>query len=193
MQNSIGQQIKKLRLRKKMTLKELSEQVGLSTSFLSQFERGNCTIAIDSLVTVARALDADVYSVLSNAVPQASTTEQYVLRSYERGNSQIQNQHEIQTSLSACGKGKELLAREITLLPSQQVEAAKAAPHTGEEFIYVLAGILTLILDGQAFQLYPGDTAHFSSDITHTWYNETNKITKMLIVNYPNPEIYIQE
>lgn len=191
MENTIGQQVKKLRLGKKMTLKELSEQVGLSTSFLSQFERGNCTIAIDSLIRIAHAMDVDVYAILSNAVPCTPMADRYVLRSYERVNTQIQNQHELQTNLSAFGKGKELLAREITLLPCEQNEPVQAAPHVGEEFIYVLEGILTLVLEGRTSQLYPGDTAHFPSTITHTWYNETNKITKMLIVNYPNPEVYV--
>lgn len=192
MQDSIGQQVKKLRLSKKMTLKALSEQVGLSTSFLSQFERGNCTIAIDSLINIAHAMDVDVYSILSNAVPPDPTADRFVLRSYERKNTQIQNLHEIQTNLSADSKGKELYAREITLLPGEQSEPVKAAPHIGEEFIYVLEGVLTLLLEDRVAHLYPGDTAHFSSNILHTWYNETNKIAKMLIVNYPNPEALAQ-
>lgn len=191
MQDSIGQQVKRLRLDKKMTLKELSEKVGLSTSFLSQFERGNCTIAIDSLISIAHAMDVDVYSILSNAVHRAPMADQFILRSYERTNTQVQNQHEIQTNLSAYGKDKELLAREITLLPNEQKEPVKASPHAGEEFIYVFEGILTLVLDGRVSQLYPGDTAHFPSNILHTWYNETSKVTKMIIVNYPNPEIFM--
>lgn len=42
----IGSKIKKYRKEKKYTLKNLSEQTGLSIGFLSQLERGITTIAI---------------------------------------------------------------------------------------------------------------------------------------------------
>lgn len=189
MSDSIGQQVKRLRSSKKMTLKELSDKVGLSTSFLSQFERGNCTIAIDSLVDIAHALDADLYDILSNVIPRKTKGSRYILRSYERGNTHIQNPREYQTNLSADNTGLDLLAREVTLLPGEPGKIAAAAPHTGEEFIMVLEGILTIAFDGKPYQLYPGDTAHFPSTIRHSWYNETPRLTKMLIVNYPNPEL----
>ena len=48
----IGSKIKKYRKEKKYTLKNLSEQTGLSIGFLSQLERGITTIAIDSLANV---------------------------------------------------------------------------------------------------------------------------------------------
>ncbi|SHK10490.1 helix-turn-helix domain-containing protein [Paramaledivibacter caminithermalis] len=62
----IGKAIKKLRISKKLTLKDLSDRTGLSTGFLSQLERGLTTIAIDSLENVANALDVDLsYFILS--------------------------------------------------------------------------------------------------------------------------------
>lgn len=188
MPDSIGQRVKRLRVNKKMTLKELSELVGLSTSFLSQFERGNCTIAIDSLVDIAHALDADLYDILASVIPRPSDGSRYILRSYERGNTHIQNPLEYQTILSADNRELDLLAREVTLLPQEPDKPAASAPHTGEEFIMVLEGVLTLTFEGKPYQLYPGDTAHFPSTIRHSWYNETSRLTRMLIVNYPNPE-----
>ncbi|MGO1712760.1 MAG: helix-turn-helix domain-containing protein, partial [Senegalia sp. (in: firmicutes)] len=53
----IGSEIKELRKQNNMTLKDLSEKTGLSIGFLSQFERGLSTIAIDSLELIARSLD----------------------------------------------------------------------------------------------------------------------------------------
>ncbi|MDO4711938.1 MAG: helix-turn-helix transcriptional regulator, partial [Peptostreptococcaceae bacterium] len=50
MNNSdIGSRVQNRRKEQKITLKELSERTGLSTGFLSQFERGMTSIAIDSL------------------------------------------------------------------------------------------------------------------------------------------------
>ncbi len=46
---TIGSKLKALRTSKKYTLKQLSEESGLSIGFLSQIERGMSSIAIDSL------------------------------------------------------------------------------------------------------------------------------------------------
>ena len=59
----IGSKIKKYRKEKKYTLKNLSEQTGLSIGFLSQLERGITTIAIDSLANVADVLGVEMISL----------------------------------------------------------------------------------------------------------------------------------
>lgn len=53
---AIGAKVKILRIGKEMTIKQLSEACGLSVGFLSQFERGISSIAIDSLETIANVL-----------------------------------------------------------------------------------------------------------------------------------------
>lgn len=54
---AIGAKVKSLRIGKEMTIKQLSEACGLSVGFLSQFERGISSIAIDSLETIANVLE----------------------------------------------------------------------------------------------------------------------------------------
>ncbi|SDE00466.1 Helix-turn-helix domain-containing protein [Bhargavaea beijingensis] len=49
MDNQIGEEFKRLRKERKMTLRELSDRSGLSVSFLSQVERGISTITFTSL------------------------------------------------------------------------------------------------------------------------------------------------
>ena len=53
---AIGAKVKALRTEKKMTLKQLSEGSGLSVGFLSQFERGLSSIALDSLEKLSEIL-----------------------------------------------------------------------------------------------------------------------------------------
>ena len=54
---SIGSQIKELRRRRGLTLREVAQKTGLSTGFLSQLERDLTDIAVDSLRKIAVALD----------------------------------------------------------------------------------------------------------------------------------------
>lgn len=53
----MGQRINDLRLRQKVTLKELSKKTGLTTSFLSQVERALASPSVSSLEKIANALN----------------------------------------------------------------------------------------------------------------------------------------
>lgn len=77
----------------------------------------------------------------------------------------------------------------IFLLPLDQCNESLPEMHThnGDEFIFVLEGSLTLYIDGGKFVLSPEDSIQIHSQHPHNWIKNTNKITKFLPVNYPNP------
>lgn len=182
MNYDIGKKIKELRTEKNLTLRELGEKTGLSIGFLSQLERGLTTVAVDSLESIARVLDVDLSFFFS--VPRKRNNS--ILRSYER---EVFNKKEIgfiDYLLSSNLTDKSLLPRLIEVLPSHSDEEVEIYHHQGEEFIYILEGILTLYIDDQRYDLYPGDTAHISSSIGHNWVNYSNKIVKIIAVNTPN-------
>ena len=177
----IGSKVKKLRNSKKMTLKELSEKTKLSIGFLSQMERGITAVATDSLSEIAEALGVDLSYFFTN--PRRS--KKYVMRSYEKEVFQLQDAGFIMYQLTNEIGDKDMLPRLIELLPNNSDEPIDTYPHEGEEFIYILEGILTLLIDGEHYDLFPGDSAHYKSDIPHNWKNNTNKMVKFLEVNVP--------
>lgn len=179
--NNIGKKIKDLRTGNNMTLKELSEKTDLSIGFLSQLERGLTTIAIDSLEKIAQELGVDLTYFLAPPREQKKT----VLRSYEQEVYQVVNNHIIYNLINDVNE-RELLPRLIHILPMEKIESIKTYKHKGEEFVYVLEGILTLIVDDEEYSLYPGDSAHYSSMHVHNWANYTNKVVKFIAVNIPN-------
>ena len=180
--HNIGEIIKSLRLSKKMTLKELSERTELSIGFLSQVERGLTALAITSLEKIADALNVD----LSYFFPIKKTGHDSVMRSYEREVFQIQNNRFITYHLTHDVENKYMLPRLMEILPSKENDEIIQYQHEGEEFVYVLEGVFTLILNNEKQDLYPGDSVHFDSRIIHNWANYTNKTVKVLSVNYPN-------
>jgi mannose-6-phosphate isomerase-like protein (cupin superfamily) len=48
---------------------------------------------------------------------------------------------------------------------------ADAAQHEGEEFVYVLAGRIELVVDGESVVLGPGDSAYYRADVPHSFRN----------------------
>jgi quercetin dioxygenase-like cupin family protein len=74
-------------------------------------------------------------------------------------------------------------------MPQEEMEEEQIEmyAHEGEEFSYVLEGIITVYLDGARHTLYPGDSIQIRSNLPHNWVNLTNKTAKLLSVNIPNP------
>lgn len=56
----IGKYIHDLRIKNKMTLKQLSEKVNLSPGFLSQLERGYTTFSLNTLSALADVFSTDL-------------------------------------------------------------------------------------------------------------------------------------
>ena len=79
------------------------------------------------------------------------------------------------------------MPRLIELLPINCEEDISPYAHEGEEFVYVLEGTLTLFLNNEQFELFPGDSAHYSSNIVHNWANYTNKLVRLIVASAPNP------
>ena len=181
----IGQKAKNLRQTHKITLKELSQKTNLSVGYLSQFERGINTIAIDSLGKIA-----NVYGVeLSYFFPNSEFTEKesIVMKSYEQNILDVIGNDYIVKILSNGTMDHKLYPRVIEILPQFNPEEIQTYGHEGEEFIYILEGILTLTSKDDKYILYPGDSAYYFSTDKHNWSNETNKIVKILCVSTPNP------
>ncbi|WP_072897839.1 cupin domain-containing protein [Clostridium fallax] len=178
----IGKKIKKLRTNKNITLKELSEKTELSIGFLSQLERGLTTVAIDSLGKIGKELGVD----LSYFFKAPQKRKEIVLRSYEKEVFQVENNRFIKYNLSNDLEDKAFLPQLFEILPSDVNENLLCYEHKGEEFVYVLEGVLTLIIDDEKKALYPGDSAHYDSGIKHNWANYTSKPVKLLTIHTPN-------
>ena len=180
----IGKTINKIRKERKMTLKELSEKTNLSTGYLSQFERGLTSIAIESLQTISKALDVDMDAFFSKPKSKIKD-ESPIIRSYDREIGKISTKI-IQYYLVKDVENAAFLPRIYEVMPKDQDAHAKTYVHEGVEFIYILEGILTLSYKNQIYEMYPEDSAYISSEIAHNWENNTNKKVKMLVINYPN-------
>ncbi|MDT2702494.1 helix-turn-helix domain-containing protein [Enterococcus dongliensis] len=177
---NIGEKVKNLRNEQGMTLKQLSEETGLSTGFLSQFERGITTIAVEHLATIA-----DLFKVKINYFFEDESVNEPIVRGYDQPVIHKLN-NIIYKQLSRSPKDKMIAPKLIEIMPHENRELPTTYPHQGEEFIYILEGILTLVIEETTYQLYPGDSAHYFSTINHNWDNQTNNVVKFIVVHHPN-------
>lgn len=182
--DNIGEKIKELRIKKGMTLRNLGEAVDLSAGFLSQLERGLTTISVDVLQRISVELGVE-FTYFFHEV-KIKDKKNVVMRGYEKEVYELVNSQFVYYHLSNNLTNKHMLPRMIDIFPNEKQERLKGYSHEGEEFIYVLEGILTLVLSDREEILYPGDSAHYSSESLHNWGNNTSKKTRIIAIGTPN-------
>ncbi|PEC19323.1 helix-turn-helix domain-containing protein [Bacillus cereus] len=127
---NIGMKIKKLRTEKGMTLKELSEKSELSVGFLSQFERGLTTIAVDSLEKLADIIEVHLTHFFDHPLKR----KDMVLRSYEQEIVDSVEGGFIKYSLSTNLENKQLVPRFIEILSQKKDEEILSYKRESKEF-----------------------------------------------------------
>jgi transcriptional regulator with XRE-family HTH domain len=166
--------IRSYRLRRNLTLAQLSELSGISIGHLSRLENGGRTPTVRLLLQLARALGVSLGALVGES-PEENTV--YVSRSG--------NRHTIaagDTSLQSLSDPalRWLQAVEMSLLPGRLGEPAA---HAGEEWVYVLSGEIEVEVNGSASALAAGDAVHFRADIPHALRNPHEQGATVLVVN----------
>ena len=166
--------IRSYRLRRNLTLAQLSELSGISIGHLSRLENGGRTPTVRLLLQLARALGVSLGELVGES-PEQNTV--YVSRGEDRrtiaaGDTSLQ-------SLSDPAM-RWLQAVELSLLPGRLGEPAA---HAGEEWVYVLSGAIEVDVNGSTSLLAAGDAIHFRADIPHALCNPHTDGATVLVVN----------
>jgi transcriptional regulator with XRE-family HTH domain len=172
----IGKKVQQLREANGWSLQELARRTGLSASFLSQLERGRCSVSITTLDRVATELGVTIgffFPQVKNGRNRTTAAERVVIQasgsllSYEK--------------LSGDFPGRIMEAFLITMQPGEMQDTPYR--HEGEEFGFILEGTLTMAIDNETVELHPGDSVHFQSTQPHTWENRGDRPVRAVWVN----------
>lgn len=173
---ALGEKLRELRLKQRLTLTDVKEQTGLSIGFLSSLERSQTNASIATLQKLAQLYDTTFLSFFDD-----SESPSKVVRATERKVLEAQP-----------GTHIELLALGQTMMETQLWRVAPGASsggayhHEGEEFIYVLKGAFEIWLDeAEHYLLARGDSLYFPSTQAHRWINPGKTETTLLWVNTP--------
>jgi len=162
----LGTRVRELRKARKWTLEQAAQQAGLARSTLSKIENGQMSPTYDALKKLAVGLDI--------SVPQLFTPP-------------IKGQINGRMAVTISGQGAahatttyehELLAESLTkkqMLPYRaRVRARKIEEfdgwvrHDGEEFLYVLTGVVRLYTEFyEPIDMRRGDSAYYDASMGH--------------------------
>lgn len=160
--DGLGRRIRQLREQQGLSLRDLAERTGYSASFLSQVERGTSSASISSLATIAETLGTPLADLF--AAPERSTL---VVRRDERMPFRIDHT-DVTYERLAASMSQRMLEPVIVTLPPRFESQEGLYHHRGEEFGLVLSGRIVLTVDQQEYELGPGDSIHFKSEVPHS-------------------------
>jgi len=172
----LGERIRRLRLARDLTLKQVGERAGVSPTHLSEIERGKTSPTVGALIRIARALGEEA-SRLVEAGPGPGLA---LTRRSDR--TIVLSGGTLLRTVPGPIEPGDLTVAELLLPPGQP--SPRQAEY-GEEFLLVLEGAVELSLGDRRHALRAGDAIHFSATTPHDVRNAGTLPARVLWVTSP--------
>lgn len=175
--NAVGDCIRAAREDQGLTLEGAAEMSGISKSHLSRLESGERQPSVASLLALAEAYGVPVGAFFGEARGEAPIGISPADQPRRESNG---------LSIAACSgyAGSSVIdALRVTVDPDRT--APPPTRHPGEEWLYVVSGLLTLELDGELHRLKPGTAAHFNAEVPHRLGAEKPNTEVLLVAAKP--------
>jgi transcriptional regulator with XRE-family HTH domain len=179
MASGFGQRMRERRTQLGLTLSELAEKLGVTSSYLSYVERDAVSPSLSSLTQIAKELGVP----LAYFFAEAQFTSQ-VARDGQRSTLQLAGadvKYELLTRFPGCRFGCMIVHLEtgVSTLGSLQ-------QHPQEECLLVFEGVLELQIGPERHILEEGDSAHYDGLIPHRIMSVGDKQAVFLLVVSPH-------
>lgn len=177
----LGERIKSIRKEKGLTIAALSNLTGFDNDFLKKIENNEIEPQIGTLLKLSKALESafgrlvsctgnkfysitrrDERKIISRSTSQSGKEKAYVYKSL---------------APDVGGRHMEALVVQLEENPDQELSV-----HNGEEFVFVMDGIITLKIGDELFDLEPGDSVYYLSTTPHLIAAKKEKATILAVL-----------
>lgn len=163
-EQTVGQRIRLLRARQGLSLRALAERCGLSTTAISQIERGDNSPTVSSLHVLATALGVSITDLFQD---EHRATAVLVPPD---GRLTAESGGVLMESLGIGLPYQQLEPFRVTLAPGAG-NADQPVAHGGEEFVHCLEGAFDYCVDGRPYRLEAGYSLIFEAVRPHFFHN----------------------
>jgi transcriptional regulator with XRE-family HTH domain len=164
-EHALGARLRQLRRGRGLSLADVAEGTGISASFLSMVEKGQSDITVSRLMRLVRWFGVSIADLVQ--APDPATVQ--VVRRDQRRSLRLVDEGIAIEMLTTDGAHRMM---PVVNVYSEGGAMAEPARHEGEEFVLVVDGKVELTVgDGDPIELGPGDSAHYRSDLPHSFRN----------------------
>ncbi|THB79084.1 MAG: XRE family transcriptional regulator [Desulfobacteraceae bacterium] len=179
--DEVGKRIKTLREEKGISIEDLSKLTGFPQQRLEDIEKGVVQPQLGTVMKLSRALDSAVGRLVSGMGSRLySITRKDERKKISRSSSKTSKKNLYSyMSLAPEVQGRHMEALIVQLEKSTETEVSV---HDGEEFVYVLEGIVSLTIGHESYDLEPGDSAYYLSTTEHYITAKSDRATILAVL-----------
>ena len=174
---NIGSKLKKLRIRHGLTQEELADRCELTKGYISQLERDLTSPSIATLIDLLETLGSSLNHFFSDDVE-----EKLVFRNEDVFVKEFDGQYTINWIIPNAQKN---MMEPILVEIESFSETKMDHPHEGEEFGYVLSGMIYLHYGDEKYKVKKGESFYFKTRNNHFISNPGKNVAKVLWVSTP--------
>lgn len=174
----IGNKIRRLRLQRGLTQEELADRCELSKSFISLLERDLTSPSLDTLSGLLETLGSDLPTFFREQDEKLVFGAEDIF---------VKEDPEIMKGmirwLIPSAQKNQMEPILVEMAPGG--ETAEDDPHEGEEFGYVLAGTIKIVLGDRAERVRKDESFYFRPNAPHKLVNAGKSTCRVLWVSTP--------
>ena len=178
----VGANLRRLRVKRGLSLERMAKASGVSRAMLGQIELGHSTPTINVVWKIARALDVSFATLITEPAAHGAAL---VLRNRAK---LLTSQDGSFTSraLFPFDEPRNVEFYELSLAPSS-IEEADPHPSGTTENLVVTQGELELVAGSARYRLSTGDAIFFEADVPHSYRNPGSvPLVMYLVMSYAN-------
>ena len=179
---NVGRRLRELRLERDLSIRMLAAQSGLNVNTLSSIENNKTSPSVSTLQQVATALNLPI-----NAFFEVKVLPQSIIYQKFGNRKSATFTHGTLSDLGAGFARSGLEPFVVTLEPHAE-SGDTPIVHTGLEFVFCLEGCISYEVEGETFNLDPGDSLVFEAHLPHRWFNAGNIPSHSLLILCPSDE-----
>jgi len=162
----LGSRVRDLRKARNWTLEQAAQQAGLARSTLSKIENGQMSPTYDALKKLAVGLDISVPQLFTPPVKDQINGRMVITKNGQgTAHATVTYEHE----LLADGLTKKQMLPYRARVRARSIDEFDGwVRHDGEEFLYVLTGVIRLYTEFyEPIEMRRGDTAYYDASMGH--------------------------
>jgi transcriptional regulator with XRE-family HTH domain len=162
----LGLRVRELRKARSWTLEQAAKHAGLARSTLSKIENGQMSPTYDALKKLAVGLEISIPQLFTQPVKDQINGRLSVTKSGE-GQNHVTVTYEHELLANTLSK-KQMLPYRAVVRARSMDEFDGWVRHDGEEFLYILTGVVSLITEFyEPIEMRRGDSAYYDASMGH--------------------------
>src|SRR5690606_10415519 len=178
--NLLGERLSSFRKLNGLSLEQVAARADISKSYLSKLERGLSSPTIGTLLKLGQALGRSAEQLIGET---AEDDDIVLVKAQDRVPFTRSNEREgyVYEAIAAT-RTRKAMAPFIMSPPAIVDEKTELAGHAGEEFIFLVSGVMEVIFAERVVRLEADDSLYFNASIPHRSRSLGKRPAQALIV-----------